>query len=122
MDKTSSIGKWTADLLNRVEKHREVMEAFLEGSEIECRFRDGPWRPSQSPTWSTDIDYRIKAEPESRWLVSRKNFGRKIENIFSDESRAKLLVQRLENENLERVTPISTDIKLIKLTEDRSGE
>lgn len=46
-----------------------VMQAFAEGKEVEWRWRDGePWRPTTSPGWNRDQQYRIKPEPMVVWV------------------------------------------------------
>ena len=45
-------------------KHAELIKAWADGAEIECKNSDGTWFISEYPTWSDDCEYRIKPEPK----------------------------------------------------------
>lgn len=44
----------------------KVMQAFVDGKQIEYRDSIGEWRETNSPVWSPDTKYRIKPEPKYR--------------------------------------------------------
>ena len=44
----------------------KVMQAFLEGEEIEFRINEGDWQPNVNPVWNWGIyDYRVKEKDYS---------------------------------------------------------
>lgn len=45
-------------------KHAELIKAWADGAEIECCTSIGKWIDIKEPSWSDDIDYRIKPEPK----------------------------------------------------------
>lgn len=44
-------------------KHAEIIKAWADGAEIECRVPGWPWRPSEKPIWHPEYEYRVKPEP-----------------------------------------------------------
>ena len=44
-------------------KHAELIKAWADGAEIECKGSNG-WYPTSSPLWDPTITYRIKPEPQ----------------------------------------------------------
>lgn len=46
-------------------KHKDVIIAFGEGKEIECKqtYLDGRWMPSSTPSFSESFEYRVKPQP-----------------------------------------------------------
>lgn len=44
----------------------KIMQAFVDGKQIEYRDSIGEWRETGSPVWSPDTKYRIKPEPKYR--------------------------------------------------------
>ena len=46
-------------------KHCELIKAWADGAEIECKFVSGVWRTVDYPDWANpDEEYRIKPEPK----------------------------------------------------------
>lgn len=46
-------------------KHAELIKAWADGAEIECKFLSGVWRTVDYPDWANpDEEYRIKPEPK----------------------------------------------------------
>ena len=50
-------------------KHAELIKAWADGAEIECRRTGGwdvakTWEGTPHPTWALDIEYRIKPDPQ----------------------------------------------------------
>ena len=46
-------------------KHAELIKAWADGAEIECRFnKDDNWDPVNPPNWDHKYEYRIKPEPK----------------------------------------------------------
>ena len=41
-------------------KHAELIKAWADGAEIECRGNDGNWFVAENPGWNPDREYRIK--------------------------------------------------------------
>jgi len=52
--------------MNKPHKHAELIKAWADGAEIECKVVNGPWIAinSESPFWYKDNEYRIKPEPK----------------------------------------------------------
>lgn len=52
-------------------KHAEIIKAWADGAEIQCKQRDDSWCTLDKPLWSNACEYRIKPEeknPVVRWL------------------------------------------------------
>lgn len=45
-------------------KHAELIKAWADGAEIECRYGGGAWCFVTRPDWDEDCEYRIKPEPK----------------------------------------------------------
>lgn len=45
-------------------KHAELIKAWADGADIEYCTSIGKWIDVKEPSWSDDIDYRIKPEPK----------------------------------------------------------
>ena len=51
-------------------KHREVLNAWLEGAEVQCRDGKGYlWWTNSEPQWDKSIEYRIKPAPIKRTVT-----------------------------------------------------
>lgn len=65
-------------------KHKDILEAWANGAEIEVKCLQSPWSDAISPGWSSARDYRIKQTPDTinwehvsdkyKWM-SRDSFG-----------------------------------------------
>lgn len=53
-------------------KHAELIKAWADGAEIEYCTSIGLWIYVKEPSWSDDIDYRIKPEPKPDFKASFK--------------------------------------------------
>ena len=46
-------------------KHAELIKAWADGAEIECKqIEDGNWLSVSQPAWDKASEYRIKPEPK----------------------------------------------------------
>jgi hypothetical protein len=45
-------------------KHYDLIVAWADGANIECKDYDGQWYVSNSPMWHNSTEYRIKPEPQ----------------------------------------------------------
>jgi hypothetical protein len=46
-------------------KHAEIIKAWADGAEIECKFDEfDSWAVVYPPHWNPDYEYRIKPEPK----------------------------------------------------------
>lgn len=76
--------------MNKPHKHAELIKAWADGAEIECRADASDlWEAVQNPRWVDLIEYRIKPEekkPVVRWLWATKDgfISRKL--ITDDEA------------------------------------
>ena len=54
-------------------KHAEIIKAWADGAEIQCRNRVDPeWKDiGQSPCWLEELQYRIKPVPEPDVVMTR---------------------------------------------------
>ena len=65
--------------MNKPHKHSEVIKAWADGAEIECRcpVSNSGWSPTNAPFWLEDYEYRVKPQPKKYkvdvWLVFRKD-------------------------------------------------
>lgn len=50
-----------------IHKHRDLIIAWANGAEIECRPKDGMWIDCD-PSWSNNLEYRIKPEPRPDYI------------------------------------------------------
>lgn len=61
--------------MNKPHKHAEVIKAWADGAEIECRcpVNNSGWLPTNAPSWFEDYEYRVKPQPKKYkawvWLV-----------------------------------------------------
>ena len=47
----------------------EVMQAFVDGKEIEYEAGKGRWQPASTPAWHWgDTDYRVKPVQHTQWV------------------------------------------------------
>lgn len=44
----------------------KIMQAFVDGKQIQYKEYDGKWKDVKDPIWSCDNEYRIKPEPKYR--------------------------------------------------------
>lgn len=53
--------------MNKPHKHKDVIIAWANGAEIECRNPafSKEWEPVEFPTWSTNVEYRVKPKEET---------------------------------------------------------
>lgn len=66
--------------MNKPRKHAEVIKAWADGAEIECRFPTDTypeWTDTGDPGWYDNWEYRVKPQPKKYkvdvWLVFRKD-------------------------------------------------
>lgn len=63
--------------IKTTKKHIEVMQAFIDDKEIECKpkFQDDHYRKVSKPTWDfLNYTYRIKpSEPEFRYPIYKQS-------------------------------------------------
>lgn len=97
--------------MNREETKKaiEVMQAYVDGKEIEAWER-GVFSDTSNPAWGWDVfDYRIKPEPLTLWVNEYKdNEGKVIVDAFTE----------LWDAEINRRTNGRT-IKMIEVKEDR---
>ena len=57
--------------IDETKKAIEVMQAFVDGKEIECKYSGGDrWAGAPVPSWAWDaFDYRVKPEPRAIWIL-----------------------------------------------------
>lgn len=55
-------------------KHADLIKAWADGAEIQCRDGTCPslWDDITCPSWSTACDYRIKPEPKPDFSMERR--------------------------------------------------
>ena len=58
--------------MSKPHKHADLIKAWADGAEIECRNPDyhpaDPWLPAgTNPSWFEDFEYRIKPSKVVRW-------------------------------------------------------
>lgn len=76
--------------MNKPHKHAELIKAWADGAEIECRTDASDlWEVVQNPRWVDFIEYRINPEEKKsvvRWLWATKDgfISRKL--ITDDEA------------------------------------
>lgn len=46
--------------MNTPNKHADIIKAWADGAEIECRHSDTGWSSNDSPKWLDNYEYRIK--------------------------------------------------------------
>lgn len=59
-------------------KQAELIKAWADGAEIQCKNCFGEWVEIDLPLWYTNTEYRIKPEPRDYWLIinqDRQVFG-----------------------------------------------
>jgi hypothetical protein len=62
----------------------EVMQAYLDGEDIEIRLPQGNWIQVYGPSWNWDNnDYRVKAKPKKLYAFVESR-GRVIHKIDTD--------------------------------------
>ena len=73
-------------------KHAELIKAWADGAEIECKFKSGNWRTVEYPDWANPLEeYRIKPEekkPVVRWKCVYENthgYLCETEYFYTDE-------------------------------------
>ena len=51
--------------MNTPHRHAEVIKAWADGAEIECKVSDAPerWTCTAQPAWNPDVQYRVKPAP-----------------------------------------------------------
>ena len=86
-------------------KQAELIKAWADGAEIQCKNRFGEWVEIDLPLWYTDTEYRIKPEPKEYWVINpyRQVFGpytkeRAFETIASDASYWKIVKEVKEDD------------------------
>lgn len=78
-------------------KHAELIKAWADGAEIECKFKSGNWRTVEYPDWANPLEeYRIKPEekkPVVRWLWVYRNESRweQFYRFMTEEEVTKIL-------------------------------
>ena len=52
--------------MGKKHKHAELIKAWADGAEIECKLPDYgvAWHPVDTPKWDDEMEYRIKPEPK----------------------------------------------------------
>jgi len=46
----------------------EIMQAYVDGADIECRVDGGAWRSASAPIWDHVLTYRIKPTARDFWI------------------------------------------------------
>lgn len=67
--------------MNREETKQaiEVMQAYVDGAEIEFQLSDESWCPASTPNWDHDTtEYRIKPSPREFWIADVEDEFRKV--------------------------------------------
>ena len=60
-------------LRDRAKELLPIITAFAEGKQVEYRTTsDREWHPATDPSWSSQLEYRIKPEPRE-WIVGVPN-------------------------------------------------
>jgi len=52
----------TRNIISWFDKHKPVMNAFINGREIQFLDKDNVWQQSSTPTWGSSTSYRIKSK------------------------------------------------------------
>ena len=52
--------------IEETKEHIAVMQAYVDGKQIQLQLPDGKWAGIPNPDWVTDANYRIKPEPKYR--------------------------------------------------------
>lgn len=64
--------------MNKPHKHAELIKAWADGAEIECRspYTNYKWGSTTAPLWLPSYEYRVKPQPKKYkvhvWLVFDK--------------------------------------------------
>lgn len=71
-------------------KHAELIKAWADGAEIQVSI-DGnkPWHDfenNESPSWSTEYEYRIKPEPKHDVVTSVRVIGKGASIVWNSET------------------------------------
>ena len=99
------VAAWRIYLMKTLKEKIEIMQAALDGEEIEVySTRGDDWVKTNVPVWNWDnYDYRIKPKPLEFWV-----------NIYSDS----VLGYTTEKEAKGHATASATQIKVREITDD----
>lgn len=78
--------------MNKPHKHAEVIKAWADGAEIECRcpVNNSGWSPTNAPYWFEDYEYRVKPQPKKYKVDVWLAFNSKGVVVFMYDSRPPL--------------------------------
>lgn len=51
-------------------KHADLIHAWADGAQIQCKQYDGSWYEIVNPQWQKDVEYRIKPEPKPDFVTT----------------------------------------------------
>ena len=76
-------------------KHAELIHAWADGAQIQCKQIEGSWLDIALPRWNDNIEYRIKPEPKpdivqerciASWIGISTNLCPNIRVVFDGET------------------------------------
>lgn len=80
----------------------KIMQAFVDGKQIQYKESDGKWKDVKDPMWSSIDEYRIKPEPKYRpfrsWTELRKEMWRHPPYGVVVAKEAKKAIFKIKNE------------------------